>query len=290
MPEEEKVTFEERRKALLMAAREHRENAQRSGKPMTHVIHVSRGLRDVALLFGYDMDKVMACAEVIITAAHADSAAVINDTWSRRPPKVMLNPFTGKPLPGEMTVEQQQEYLGTNPLTGKRWGPGEMQKMVDQGLKEKADLWEILLVYYFTRPNAPEAGRPWTWAMPYDTRGKDIVWEMPLDQGEAHMRGPLYRRFMAAFRNPNILKEMREHPIGALLAEGLSDEAAQAHVDAAALKYGLARTEPGDVIGMVPIYDEDSEDRKAVLEKSLKPEEIQKTVSEWYQRLRAEAN
>lgn len=283
-------TPNERRTALLMMAREHREESARAGKPMSHVVHVSRGDRDVAILFAFDIQPLVAAAEVIITAAHADSVALINDTWGRLPPARKLNPLTGRPLPGEMTDEEFNTYVTINPITGERWKSGEMQKLVDQGLKEKAGLREFLMVMYFARPNVPSAGTPWQWMMPYDTRGREIVWEKSLDQGEARMTGWIYRAFMAAFRNPDILKKIHEHPVGAMLAEGLSTESQQAHLDAAALKYGLARTKPGDVMGMVPIYEDDHPDRKAVLDKSLEPEQLQKDVRSWHARLRAEAN
>lgn len=289
MPDEN-ASPDERRRALLTAAREHREEAAKAGKPMTHIVHVSRGLRDVALLFAYDIQPLIAVAEVIVTAAHADSAALINDTWGRLPPKRKLNPLTGKPQPGEMTDAEFEAYVSINPITGKRWKSGEMQGLVDRGLKETAGLQEFLMVMYFARPNAPSAGRPWQWMMPYETRGRKIVWEHELDQGEARMTGWIYRTMMAAFRNPDLAKNVREDPIGAVLSAGMSDEQAQAHIDAAALKYGLARTEPGEVVGLVPLYSDDHPDRLAVLEKSLEPENIQHDVARLYKSLRAEVN
>lgn len=283
-------SFDERRKAILAAARGHREDTAANGKEMTHVVTVSRGERDIALLFGYDIQPLMAVAEVVIAAGHADSAALVNDTRGRIAPERKLNPLTGKPLPGEMTDAELKAYVSTNPFTGQRWKQGEMQELAEKGLAEKAGLRDVLIVMYFARPNVPEAGRPWQYALPYHIERRKVIWEFEEDQGQANMGGWIYRAFMQAFRNPDLLETIKAHELGKMLTEGMSPEQQQAHLDAAALKFGLARTKPGEVMGMVPMYEEDHPDRIAALERSLEPGKLQKDVSNWARRLRAEAN
>lgn len=281
---------DERRRAILAMARWHREETAGQGREMMHVIHASRGERDVAMLFGWDIKPLMAVAEVIITAAHADSAILITDTRGRMAPERKLNPLTGKPLPGEMTDAEVQAYVEINPFTGKHWQPGEMQALADKGLAKQAGLRDFLIVMYFTRPNVPEAGRPFQWALSYEVVRNKVAWGREEDQGEASMGGWIYRAFMRAFRSPDLLEQILAHPIGAELGKHMSPEKQQAHLDAAALKYGLARVKPGTVIGMVPMYEEDHPDRIAALQSSLEPEQLQKDVSYWSRLLRAEAN
>lgn len=282
---------DEYRQTILATARGHREDTASEGKEMMHVVIVNRDLRNVALLFSYDVQPLMGVAEVVIAGTHADSTAFVTDSRGRMAPKRKLNPLTGKPLPGEMTDEELQAYISTNPFTGKRWQPGEMQKLADQGKAKEAGLRDCLIVMYFARPNVSSAGQPFQWAMPYDIVNRKVVWDSEDPElGQANMGGWIYRTFMKAFRLPDPIGMMMSIPEGQRLAEGLSPEAQQAHADAAALKFGLARIKPGTVMGAIPIYEEDHPDRVAVLTKTLEPEQLQRDVTRWARRMRAESN
>lgn len=216
-----------------------------------------RGDEPVVVLVPQDVDRDQAlqAARIEATAFGCDAIAFTTEGWAA----------TG-------------EYVDRNPVTGKPWGPGEMQRAVEQhGAREKGWIREGLSTFVVNRAGDmvgrmsfyrvverdPRAYRPW--AVEWDTEPEEAG--RTIDSREEGNRATgLVPETLVSYMNETTL-DVFVAKVEALLGRegfGLTPTQARAYLDAATIKSLPSLGWTGAAMLM-----SDDKERAAVLSESL---------------------
>lgn len=186
----------------------------RGGTDVDSCLAVYRGDDLAALIFPelpQNRDAMLWCARMAAGGFCADVIALTMETWYASAGRT------------------------TNPLTGKQWGPGEMQDAADNhdGVA-KGWIADALMVQVYNR-----AGDTAQITMPYSIKKRRVLWGEPVrDEGVDHA-GYVYEFMIGIMKEETIDHAVHSVGVDPQRDLGLDIEQARAHADCAVAKVML---------------------------------------------------
>ncbi len=193
--------------AVLVAKDAKDKLARKRDNNLSTMLVAYRGEEPVAHIFPeqqVNRDEMLKCALLAVRGFSADMLALIFETW------------------------QATDLI--NPVTGKRWGPREMQDAADNhdGVA-KGWITDALMVSVYNR-----AGDATSTILPYRISNKVVVWSKPMEAATA-LGGYVHNALLQIMRKPDLDTEMTR--MGVSFADfNLTAEEGRAHQDIATVK------------------------------------------------------